>query len=412
MIENLECRRFRNRIDAFIDNELSTSEREEMLRHAQSCPECGKLLKEYQDMISFMQKIDEETVIPAEAAQAWRSTVRDEAEHTRRSANRGWLRALGTVAAAFVVLIGVTGLYRSGYNPASYKNAGYDGGNYIITEDRYAEESGIMLTAANASAPRTAMIEADGAVAGSGEAIQKTSDTAERKPVIIRSATRSMQSTSFDEDSAAIDTLVRDYEGWFGYRSLSGKAYAEGGGGRTLELSIRVPTETMDDFLTDLKQIGSTVRMTDSSEDVSSEYYDTQTRLDALYAQHARLTELIAGAEDLEDLITLEDKLYDVQFEIDYLEGALRDLGSRAQYSDISVTLSEVHEYTEPEYVEGTLPERIKSGFFDSIDWVKGFLEDMLVAAAAFSPTLVVLIPAGVIVWLVVRSVKKRRHSR
>ena len=53
MIENLECRRFRNRIDAFIDNELSTSEREEMLRHAQSCPECGKLLKEYQDMTKW-----------------------------------------------------------------------------------------------------------------------------------------------------------------------------------------------------------------------------------------------------------------------------------------------------------------------------------------------------------------------
>ena len=216
MIENLECRRFRNRIDAFIDNELSTSEREEMLRHAQSCPECGKLLKEYQDMISLMPKIDEETVIPTEAAQAWRSAVRDEAEHTRRSANRGWLRALGTVAAAFVVLIGVTGLYRSGYNPASYKNAGYDGANYAMTGDYYAEESGVMLTAAydssasNASAPRTAMIEADGAVAGSGETIQQTSDTAERKPVIIRSAMRSMQTTSFDEDSAAIDTLVRD----------------------------------------------------------------------------------------------------------------------------------------------------------------------------------------------------------
>ena len=101
-----------------------------------------------------------------------------------------------------------------------------------------------------------------------------------------------------------------------------------------------------------------------------------------------------------------------MQFEIDYLEGALRDLGSRAQYSDISVTLSEVREYTEPEYVEETLPERIKNGFFDSIDWVKGFLEDMVVATVAFSPTLVVLIPAGVIVWLIVRSVKKRRHSR
>jgi len=137
VIENLECRRLRNRIDAFIDNELSTSEREEMLRHAKQCPECGKLLNEYQDMLSLMQKMDEETVIPPEAAQAWRSAVRDEAEHTRRSASRGWTRALGSVAAAFIVLLGVTGLYRSGYNPTMLKGGGETGYYSNVVDNGY-----------------------------------------------------------------------------------------------------------------------------------------------------------------------------------------------------------------------------------------------------------------------------------
>lgn len=420
MIENLECRRFRNRIDAFIDNELSTSEREEMLRHAQQCPECGKLLREYQDILSLMQKMDEETVIPPEAAQAWRSAVRDEAEHTRRSASRGWMRALGTVAAAFVVLLGVTGLYRSGYAPSLIHQKN-DGTYFTVSETGYyadAANGAIMLGAAVedaaveetmtvANTART-IVESDGA-AETGIA-QKTSTAQERKPVIIRSATRSMQSTAFDEDSASVDMLVRDYEGWFAYRALSGKAYDEGGTGRTLDLSIRIPTETMDDFLTDLKQIGATIRMTDSSEDVSSRYYDTETRLQALRSQHERLTELITDAADLADLISLEDKLYEVQSEIDSLEGSLRDMSSRAQYSDITVSLSEVREYSEPEYIEETLPERIKNGFRDSIEWVKGFLQDMIVAAVAFSPALLVIVPAALIIWLIVRSVRRRRR--
>lgn len=419
MIENLECRRFRNRIDAFIDNELSTSEREEMLRHAQQCPECGQLLKEYQDMLGMLQKMDEDTVIPPEAAQAWRSAVRDEAEHTRRSTSRGWLRALGSMAAAFIVLIGVTGLYRSGFEPSAYRSDSYV---YSSSSANHTLDAGYMLEAAeydtlamaedSASVKaRTTVLESDGAIVGeSGETAQISADPQERKPIIIRSATRSMQSTAFDADSAAIDTLVRDYEGWYSYRSLTGKAYSEGGSGRMLELSMRIPTDTMDDFLTDLKQIGATIRMTDSSEDMSVYYYDTEARLEGLRAQHARLTELITDAADLADLISLEDKLYEVQSEIDSLEGNLRDLSSRAQYSSISVTLCEVQEYDEPEYVEETFAERIKNGLFDSIEWVKGFLEDMVVAAVAFSPTLLVLIPVCVIVWLIVRSIRRRRH--
>lgn len=421
MIENLECRRLRNRIDAFIDNELSTSEREEMLRHAKQCPECGKLLNEYQDMLSLMQKMDEETVIPPEAAQAWRSAVRDEAEHTRRSASRGWTRALGSVAAAFIVLLGVTGLYRSGYNPTMLKGGGETGYYSNVVDNGYYDydAADTMLLSASmeeaveetfTTASRTVFMEADGAA--DTAIVQKASASAEeaRKPIIIRSASRTMQSTAFDEDSASIDTLVLDYQGWYGYRSLVGKSYDDGGSGRTLDLSIRIPSETMDDFLTDLRQIGATVRMTDSSEDISTRYYDTAARLEALRAQHDRLTDLIDTAADLADLIELEDKLYEVQAEIDSLEGNLRDMGSRAQYSDISVTLNEVREYSEPEYVEETLLERIKNGFSDSIDWVKTLLQDMVVAVVAFAPTLVILIPAFIILWLIIRTIRKKRR--
>lgn len=424
MVENLECRRFRNRIDGFIDNELSTSEREEMLRHARQCPECGKLLQEYQDMLGLLATMDEDIEIPPEVAQGWRSMVRDEAEHYHKKKGNGWIRALGSFAAAFVVLLGVTGLYRSGFNPvAANRTASTDG--YVVYDscEEYGADTanGFMLTtaqedayyeeAATVQGRRSAtVIESDGAVTGATGQESGAEDAQTRTPVVIRSATRSMQSMSFDEDSAAIDMLVHDYEGWFGYRALSGKAWEEGGSGRTLDLSIRVPTETMDDFLTDLKQIGSTTRMTDSSEDVSSSYYDSQSRLSALRAQHERLTDLITDAADLADLISLEDKLYEVQSEIDALEGSLRDTESRAQYSEISVYLTEVREYSEPENIEKTLVERIREGFRDSIGWVKNFLQDMLVAVVTFSPALVVVIPAILIVHFVVRSIRRRRN--
>ena len=67
-------------------------------------------------------------------------------------------------------------------------------------------------------------------------------------------------------------------------------------------------------------------------------------------------------------------------------------------------------EYSEPEYVEETLLERIKNGFSDSIDWVKTLLQDMVVAVVAFAPTLVILIPAFIILWLIIRTIRKKRR--
>lgn len=427
MIENLECRRFRNRIDAFVDNELSSSEKEEMLRHAEQCPECGKLLKEYRDMLDTLRIMDEDIQIPTEAAQAWRSAVRDEAEHTRRIASRGWIRALSTVAAVFVVLLGVTSLYRRGYHPNAAGNvttgAAYD---YHYDTDTMEMEADALYATSPASETydygsgsrsvteegqsRSMVLESDGVVTAAGAGIAQES-SAEVKPIILRSATRRMETVSFDEDSASIDVLVSDYQGWFASRSLYGKPFGEGGSGRTLDLSIRIPTETMDDFLLDLKQIGTTVRITDLSEDVSLQYYDYETRLNALRAQHERLMELITDAADLSDLIDLEEKLYDVQAQIDFIEGTLRDLDSRVQYAEISVTLEEVREYTEPDVSEQTLVQRIHDGFYSSIRWIKQFLQDMLVAIATFSPSLVVIVPAIVILWLIIRALRKR-HKR
>lgn len=419
MVENLECRRFRNRLDAFMDNELSASEREEMLRHARACSECDRILKEYQDMLGLLATIDEDIVVPPEVAQGWRSAVRDEAERDRKHSGRGWIRALSSMAAAFVLLLGMTGLYRSGFNPAAGSTIGVQNVQYAagreeteVYSDEAAQDDSFETVAMDSGRARTRVIESDGAAETGDVQTTQQEDEQSHKLVVIRSATRTMESTVFEADSIAIDTLVGDYGGWFGYRALSGKSFTEGGSGRTAELSVRIPTETMDDFLTDLKQIGATVYMTDSADDVSSVYYDRQGRLDALYAQRARLTELIAQAADLADMIELEDKLYEVQSEIDILEGEQRDTISRAQYSRISITLTEVQEYSEPETTDRSLSARISKGFADSIRYVKTFLQDMLVAVVTFSPALVVIIPMILIVCLLVRSIRRRRNRR
>lgn len=430
MIENLECRRFRNRIDAFVDGELTPSEREEMRRHAETCPECGKLLNEYQDMLKMLSELDEGLEIPQEAAQAWRSGVRDECERKRSRKGGGWLRAAASFAAAVVVLLGITSLYRNGLLPTSGSprkgaentNATYDLYKY---EDDSSQDSFMTAGAYGNSAPepapasasytgatektRSVRVESDG-VADEDTKEAGASQQAEKRPVVIRSATRALESTLFDADLESIATLTEECDGWFETRSVSGQTFAEGGTGRKATLVARIPANQLDEYLEAIKGVGVTVRYTDLAEDVSTQYYDSQTRLAALRAQYDRLTELITDAADLSDLIELEDKLYEVQYEIDSLEGQLRDIESRAGYANVSITVNEVRQYTEPPVENPSMKERIGTGFRQSLEWLKGFLQDMLVAVVTFSPALVVLVPAVLIVWLIVRGVRKKRR--
>lgn len=431
MIENMECARFKSRIDAYIDGEMQPFEMKEMEKHASGCPECARMLKEYRAVHELLDGIDDDVTVPPEVSAAWRDAVRRESMSGKKrgiSAGTKTFRIIGgCVAAALALAIGINGIgtltdmrsVRSGSTARSLSDGYYDGYDYDYEPNEYAirdEEASYSLKMTSATQEKDSGFMVNG-TAGSGAVLQSdgaaSKDTVtQNKPVIIRSASRTVQSTSFDEDTSALAELVESSGGWFEYRSVTGKSVAEGGSGRTMDATVRIPETALDDFLGGMGSIGSVTKATDSAVDVSASYYDTAARLATLRAQHERLTELVTEAADLSDLLELEDKLYDVEYRIDSLEGDLADWDSRANYSEVSVTVSEVRVYTEPEYVEKTLWERVKEGFADSVEGVKDFLQGLVVLLAEFIPALVILIPAAVIVWLIVRVVKRRRARR
>jgi hypothetical protein len=76
----------------------------------------------------------------------------------------------------------------------------------------------------------------------------------------------------------------------------------------------------------------------------------------------------------------------------------------------VNVDLTEVTA-VDPERPTGdTLMERVRTGFFDSVDWLGGFLQDMAVMLAALAPVLVVLIPLIVLIVVIVRVVRAKRR--
>jgi hypothetical protein len=166
----------------------------------------------------------------------------------------------------------------------------------------------------------------------------------------------------------------------------------------------------LDEFLTGLDVIGSLVYKSENAEDVSFQYYDSTARLDALKLQREQINKLLTSATDLTAVVELQDKFYDLQAEIDSLEGRIRGWDSKADYSQVTVHMAEVPVRDQVQPVGDSLIERIRTGFFDSVNWLSGFLQDMAVVLAAFAPILVVLIPLIVLVVVIVRVVRARKR--
>lgn len=59
----------------------------------------------------------------------------------------------------------------------------------------------------------------------------------------------------------------------------------------------------------------------DSAENISEQYYDTQSRLETAQIKLARLQELLKKAENMEDIITIESAISETEYEIERLSG-------------------------------------------------------------------------------------------
>lgn len=190
--------------------------------------------------------------------------------------------------------------------------------------------------------------------------------------------------------------------------TYSGKRY------RYASLTVRVPANQLDAFLSKVEEASNVVYSRKTVEDVTLSYVATESRLKALQAEEERLLELMAKAETLNDLLTVEARLTDVRTELEQVASALRVFDNQVDYATVYMDIEEVKEYTEVTEPEN-IWERISKGFVSSVKDVCNIVEELFVffivsipyfALLSVGPVVVLLI-----VLLVIRIVRKKRRK-
>ena len=180
---------------------------------------------------------------------------------------------------------------------------------------------------------------------------------------------------------------------------------------RSANLTIRIPDEKVDSFTNDISGMANVVSQNLRREDITLQYVATSSRVTALETEEARLLELLAKAETMEDLLEIEARLTDVRYELENYASQLRLYDNQVDYATIYLYIDEVQEYTPVE--EPTFFERIQNTFSNSLEGLGDGIVNITVFLVGNSPYLLVFGIAGfVILKLVKRPVKLRFRKK
>jgi hypothetical protein len=85
---------------------------------------------------------------------------------------------------------------------------------------------------------------------------------------------------------------------------------------RYANLTIRVPVDQLDAFVEHVSGASNVVHYSENAKDITLSYVATQRRITALETEQTRLLELLAQAENMSDLLQIEQLLTDVGTEL------------------------------------------------------------------------------------------------
>ncbi|MDR2181572.1 MAG: DUF4349 domain-containing protein [Treponema sp.] len=109
--------------------------------------------------------------------------------------------------------------------------------------------------------------------------------------------------------------------------------------GNSVQYEIRVPSASYDAFLGGVTAIGTTLDRSESSEDVTVKYYDLEGRLATKKALLATFQSHLLRAQTIDDIMTIENRIADLQNEIDWLGSQLSELSGLVDFSTVHLNL-------------------------------------------------------------------------
>ena len=203
--------------------------------------------------------------------------------------------------------------------------------------------------------------------------------------------------------------------------AINGKLLALGGyiedmeassSGRTprATIIIRVPADQLSALTESVSGIGNVTYKHESQQDVTLQYADTESHIAALRTEQDRLLTLLGQAENLSEILEIEDRMTYVRYQLESYERSLRAMSNQVEYATATIEVTQVEVFTPIE--ERSYWEEVGDGLRDSVnglwEFVTGLFSDFIISL----PYLLLFLGIPLIVLIVLIKRIKRKHRQ
>ncbi|MCF0135242.1 MAG: DUF4349 domain-containing protein [Lachnospiraceae bacterium] len=225
---------------------------------------------------------------------------------------------------------------------------------------------------------------------------------------LIYTARFEVETVEYDTTVDAIKALVNSEQGYF-----ENSDTWDYGGYRNCSYTIRIPKENYRNFIAQAESLQMVISFSESVENVTSEYFDVQTRLESARRELEAYQALYEQAVDMEDILSITRAINEIQTTIDVLSGTIRNYDQLVGYSTIHMSVTEVSRLRGQDPAPIGFGERMvhafKSGWTNLVDDTQDFLVSL---AYDWFGTLIFLVLVIVGILHIRKAVKKNKAKK
>ena len=251
--------------------------------------------------------------------------MRQRPKSTRRRRALAGVAAMGVLVLLLAACTGDEGAERTADSPGGGSTAG--------AGDAPAPEEGQAPDAANGEAP-----EADGGAEDPGATPLAVGDleAGDETRMLVREGRITVAyPVSFDEASREVSSIVASLGG--GVTGIESSTDDDGVTRGTVV--VEVPVGRFDDLLAQVGDVGHVLHRDITTEDLTEEHVDLESRLRHLERQEAFYLELFDEADGVEDALSIQRHLEQVQQRTEQIQGRLDQIERTSARSTLAIEL-------------------------------------------------------------------------
>lgn len=274
-----------------------------------------------------------------------------------------------------------------------------------ITNYEYAGGGQPEVTSFNAKAVQRDTYNEPSPESSSLTSSQTGSHTLPAGRKLIRDVSMDVETDQFDTLLSGLQTSISEIGGYVEQSDISGNSLNYYGEPipRYANLTVRIPIDRIDSFITTVEANGNVINKSESTQDVTLQYSDIESKKKSLEIEQERIWTFLEKAESIDTVITLEERLSEIRYQLESMESQLRLYDNQVEYSTVYLSISEVTSFTP------TAPEsagaRIKNGFADNFTAFSTAMTNLLIGLITTSPF---WLPLLVLIWLIYLILKKK----